>query len=148
LGVGELDAGIKSIAMLARADLAQRSGCIVAPLRARDHSTDRSAQETTMAVSAKVECKHEARAFAPVIDRTKCEGKEDCVRVCPYDVFEMGVLSLEQRRSLPFGARIKAWAHRNRQAFAVNADDCHACGLCVAACPEHAIKLERAASSA
>jgi 4Fe-4S ferredoxin len=28
---------------------------------------------------------------APAIDRNRCEGKEDCVEVCPCDVFEMGV---------------------------------------------------------
>jgi 4Fe-4S ferredoxin len=97
-----------------------------------------------MAAAADVDCKHEAGVFAPTINRTRCEGKEDCVRVCPYGVFEMGILSVDQRRALPLGARIKAWAHSNRQAFAINADNCHACGLCVSACPEHAIKLERA----
>ena len=96
-----------------------------------------------MAISEKVDCKHEAGIFAPIINRQRCEGKEDCVRVCPYNVFEMGILSPDERRVLPFGARIKAWAHGNRQAFAVGAGHCHACGLCVAACPEHAIKLER-----
>ncbi|HUA35364.1 MAG TPA: ferredoxin family protein [Candidatus Binataceae bacterium] len=99
-----------------------------------------------MAASANVQCKQEAGVFAPVVNRSRCEGKEDCVRVCPYDVFEMGILSNQQRRALSFGARVKAWAHGNRQAFAVRASECHACGLCVAACPEHAIKLERASS--
>ena len=93
--------------------------------------------------TATVQCKQEPGVFAPVINRNRCEGKEDCVQVCPYDVFEMGKLSLEDRAALPFVSRVKALIHRNRQAFAVNARDCHACGLCVAACPEHAIKLER-----
>jgi 4Fe-4S ferredoxin len=96
-----------------------------------------------VATASSVECKQEAGVFAPVINRNRCEGKEDCVRVCPYNVFEMGTLSVDQRRALPFVSRLKAWAHRNRQAFAVRADDCHACGLCVAACPEHAITLAR-----
>jgi ferredoxin len=31
--------------------------------------------------------------------------------------------------------------HGWKQAFAVNADACRACGLCVEACPEKAIRL-------
>jgi 4Fe-4S ferredoxin len=96
-----------------------------------------------MANATNIECKQEAGTFAPVIDRNRCEGKEDCVQVCPYDVFEMRRLSPDDKRSLPFVSRVKAMLHRNWQAFAVRADQCHACGLCVAACPTHAIKLER-----
>ena len=78
-----------------------------------------------------------------MIDRNRCEAKEDCVRVCPYSVFAIHALSVEDRRALSLVGRVKAWAHGNRQAFAVNAADCHGCGLCVAACPEAAIRLER-----
>lgn len=87
------------------------------------------------------DCKHDAGAMIPVIDRNRCEGKEDCVRVCPYDVFEMGKIGPEERRGLTLIGRLKAFAHRGRQAFAVRADECHGCGLCVTACPEHAITL-------
>ena len=80
----------------------------------------------------------------PVIDRNRCEGKEDCVRACPYAVFEMGRLTVEELRGLSLVGRLKAWAHGGRQAFAVHADVCHGCGLCVTACPEHAITLRRA----
>ena len=93
--------------------------------------------------SSKAECKQAAGAFAPVIDRTRCEAKEDCVEACPYHVFEVRVLGDPDKRALPLIARVKAWVHGNRQAFAVRAGDCHACGLCVIACPEHAIKLMR-----
>ena len=98
-----------------------------------------------MATAASAECKQDAGVFEPIINRTKCEGKEDCVEVCPYNVFEMGKLSAEDKNALPFASRVKAWVHGNRQSFAVRADQCHACGLCVAACPEHAIKLQRIA---
>ncbi|MGH6989921.1 MAG: 4Fe-4S dicluster domain-containing protein [Stellaceae bacterium] len=91
-----------------------------------------------------IECKHPAGEFVPVVDRARCEGKEDCVRVCPYSVFEIGTLTAEDRSELSFFGRLKAAAHGNRQAFAVRAEQCHGCGLCVAACPEKAIKLARA----
>jgi 4Fe-4S ferredoxin len=80
----------------------------------------------------------------PVVNRGRCEGKEDCVRVCPYDVFEIGTLGAADRAELSFFARFKATMHGNRQAFAVRAGQCYGCGLCVAACPEKAIKLARA----
>ena len=78
---------------------------------------------------------------APVIDRNRCEAKEDCVRVCPYDVFEVHALGPAEKATMSWLGRLKAFAHRNRQAFAVRAQDCHACQLCVAACPEQAISL-------
>jgi 4Fe-4S ferredoxin len=96
-----------------------------------------------MADSTTESCTQPAGVVAPVIDRTRCEGKEDCVDVCPYDVFEVRVLTKEERSELPFLARIKAMAHGNRQAFAVRAELCHSCGLCVSACPERAIRLAR-----
>jgi NAD-dependent dihydropyrimidine dehydrogenase PreA subunit len=98
------------------------------------------------AAAADPDCKHPAGAFAPLIDRNRCEAKEDCLRVCPYDVFEIAPLSPEHKRALSLVGRLKAWAHGNRQAFAVRADACHACGLCVAACPEDAIRLARVSS--
>ena len=90
------------------------------------------------------DCKQEAGKFRPVIDRNRCEGKEDCVRVCPYDVFTMGRLPSVDRRSLTFLGKVKGFAHRWRQAFPTDADACHACGLCVSSCPEKAITLARA----
>jgi NAD-dependent dihydropyrimidine dehydrogenase PreA subunit len=90
------------------------------------------------------ECKEQG-LLAPVIDRNRCEGKEDCVRICPYDVFEIGTLPSEERAKLSLKGRLKAFVHGNKQAFAVRAADCHGCGLCVEACPEKAITLRRAA---
>ena len=88
-------------------------------------------------------CTQPAGIVAPVVDRAKCEGKEDCVRVCPYDVFEVRSLTGEERRGLSLSTRFKVWAHGGEQAFVVNGDQCHSCGLCVATCPEHAIQLAR-----
>ena len=79
--------------------------------------------------------------MAPVIDRGRCEAKADCVRVCPFHVFEVRSLTADERRSVPFVGKVKLLFHGGRQAFAVRAADCHACGLCVSACPEGAIRL-------
>lgn len=86
------------------------------------------------------DCKGAGRVV-PVIDRNRCEGKEDCVRVCPHDVFVMALLTDADKAVLSLLGRVKAWAHGNRQAYAVNAAACHTCGLCVTACPEKAIRL-------
>jgi 4Fe-4S ferredoxin len=87
------------------------------------------------------ECKGEPGRVAPAIDRNECEGKADCLRVCPYGVFELGVLPREQRRALSLLGRLKGYAHGWKQAFVVKPNDCHACKLCVDACPEDAIHL-------
>jgi 4Fe-4S ferredoxin len=94
--------------------------------------------------NAGAQCKEPA-VVAPVIDRNRCEGKEDCVRVCPYGVFEMVKLDEEQRRELAGFGRLRAFFHGYRQALVARADQCHACGQCVTACPEKAIKLEAVA---
>lgn len=78
----------------------------------------------------------------PVIDRNRCEAKAECVRVCPYHVFELRALAPEDKKGMSLRGRIKARVHGNRQAFVARPQDCHACGKCVAACPEDAIRLE------
>jgi NAD-dependent dihydropyrimidine dehydrogenase PreA subunit len=88
-------------------------------------------------------CRQPAGVVAPVVDLKRCEGKADCVRVCPYDVFEVRKLTGEERLRLSLLARLKVMAHGGKQAFVVNGDQCRSCGLCVAACPEHAIRLMR-----
>jgi 4Fe-4S ferredoxin len=77
----------------------------------------------------------------PIIDRARCEGKEDCVRVCPYHVFELRVVPPETRATLGVLGRLKLRVHGGRQAYVRAPEDCHGCGLCVPACPEKAIKL-------
>jgi len=90
-------------------------------------------------------CRPEAGELLPVIDRNRCDGKQDCVAVCPFDVFEMRRLSVADISSLPFPPRKAHKLAGKWQAFTVRAEACHACNLCVVACPENAIRLVRKA---
>jgi NAD-dependent dihydropyrimidine dehydrogenase PreA subunit len=90
------------------------------------------------------ECKQDPGAFRPVVNRGKCEGKRDCVEVCPYDVFEVRRIEDADFAQLSFLGKLKSVAHKRQTAYTPRAGQCRACGKCVAACPEKAIKLERA----
>lgn len=59
-------------------------------------------------------------AFHPIVDQEKCVGCEECVDVCPVEVFEM-----ENDKSSP-----------------VNAEECMGCESCVEVCEEDAIVVE------
>jgi 4Fe-4S ferredoxin len=83
-------------------------------------------------------------AWRPVVDRARCEGKGDCVAVCPYGVFEVGRMSAEDHGALPLLARFKVRVHGMKTALMPKLDACRACGLCVVACPEDALTLVRA----
>ncbi len=87
------------------------------------------------------ECKAPAGSFIPVVDRGRCEAKADCVAVCPYDVFDIGRIEPADYRALPWLARLKVAVHGMQTAYTPRADQCRACGLCVVACPEGAIRL-------
>ena len=45
--------------------------------------------------------------------------------------------------ALGFLAKLKSRGHGRKTAYTPGADACHACALCVRACPETAIRLER-----
>ena len=87
------------------------------------------------------ECNADPGTFRPVVDAHKCEGKGDCVAVCPHDVFEVGRMEDARYQTLPFFVRLKVRAHGRKTSFTPRADECRACGLCVVACPEDAIRL-------
>ena len=87
------------------------------------------------------QCKAAPASYAPVIDRGKCEGKNDCVEVCPYDVFEVRRIDDADFAALSFVGKMKSRAHGRKTAYTPNAAACQACGLCVVACPEDAIEL-------
>jgi len=59
-------------------------------------------------------------AFNPIVDDSKCAGCEECVEVCPVDVFEM----------------------QEGKSVAVNAEECLGCESCVEVCEEDAITVE------
>jgi 4Fe-4S ferredoxin len=86
-------------------------------------------------------CPGEPGKVAPVVDRNRCEAKDDCVRVCPYDVFALRTLTQAERGGLSWVGRLKTWAHGGKQVFVVHPENCHACQLCIDACPEDALKL-------
>jgi NAD-dependent dihydropyrimidine dehydrogenase PreA subunit len=88
-------------------------------------------------------CHAAPATWKPVVDRTRCEGKSDCVAVCPYDVFRVGTIDDSEYRALPFLARLKLRVHGKKTVFMPNIDACRACGLCVVACPEDALTLVR-----
>ncbi|HVO30632.1 MAG TPA: 4Fe-4S binding protein [bacterium] len=86
-------------------------------------------------------CRAPAGTWVPVINQARCEGKADCVVVCPYGVFEVGTLTDEEFGALGFFARLKSRAHGRKTARTPKADLCRACGYCVVVCPEKAITL-------
>jgi 4Fe-4S ferredoxin len=86
-------------------------------------------------------CKSPPGTVIPVVNRNRCEAKADCVAVCPYEVFELRALTPDELAALSFLSRLRVRVHGGQQAFAVRADACRACGLCVSSCPERAISL-------
>jgi len=91
------------------------------------------------------ECKAAPGAWKPVVDVRRCEGKHDCVDVCPYDVFAVGPIDEAVYAALPWLNRLKLRVHGKKVATTPRAEACRACGLCVVACPEDAIQLVRSA---
>ncbi len=57
--------------------------------------------------------------YEVVVDQDKCEGCEECVEVCPVDVFEM-----EDGKSNP-----------------ANAEECLGCESCIEVCEPEAITV-------
>lgn len=88
-----------------------------------------------------VRCSAPPGAYQPVIDHARCEGKRDCIEVCPNDVCEVRRIDDDDFLALGRMSRMMVAAHRMVTAYTPNADQCRACGLCVLPCPEKAIRL-------
>ncbi|MFM0056141.1 ferredoxin family protein [Paraburkholderia phytofirmans] len=94
-----------------------------------------------MRETSAAECKQEPGVIAPVVDLTRCEGKGDCMEVCPENVFAIRRIDELDYRGLDLMHRLKLRVHGMKVAYTPNAQACRSCGLCVTACPERAIKL-------
>ncbi|AOJ33044.1 4Fe-4S dicluster domain-containing protein [Burkholderia metallica] len=90
-------------------------------------------------------CKQPPGVIAPVVDLKRCEGKGDCVAVCPENVFEIRRIDHADYACLGLMHRVKLRVHGMKVAYTPNAQACRSCGLCVTACPERAITLARLA---
>jgi NAD-dependent dihydropyrimidine dehydrogenase PreA subunit len=71
------------------------------------------------------------------VDPRRCEGKRECLRVCPQSVFALRTVD----PTLPFFTRLKVAAHGGMQAVVAYESLCTACMKCVEACPEDAIAV-------
>jgi 4Fe-4S ferredoxin len=56
-------------------------------------------------------------------------------------VFEVRRIDEQDFLALSFLGRLKSRVHGRQTAYTPHADACQACGLCVVACPEHALAL-------
>ncbi|MBR7987451.1 4Fe-4S dicluster domain-containing protein [Burkholderia cenocepacia] len=98
-----------------------------------------------MPQKSRAECKQKAGVIVPVVNLKRCEGKGDCVTVCPENVFEVRRIDQDDYLDLGLMHRLKLRVHGMKVAYTPNADACRSCGLCVTACPERAITLARRA---
>jgi len=93
------------------------------------------------ATKSKITCDETGGRVVPLVNRNRCEGKADCEVVCPYGVFEIRRLQADERAGLSTWGRFNLLVHGGKQAIVAFPENCHACGLCVKACPEKAIRL-------
>ena len=77
----------------------------------------------------------------PVVNRSRCEGKSECVAVCPENIFIVRTIDDADFARLSIFGKLKSVAHGKKTAYTPTAEACKSCGLCVPACPEDAIRL-------
>jgi NAD-dependent dihydropyrimidine dehydrogenase PreA subunit len=88
-------------------------------------------------------CKQAPGVIVPVVSLQRCEGKGDCVDVCPENVFRVQRIQQRDHREPSAIQKLKLRVHGMQVAYTPNAEACRNCGLCVSACPEQAITLKR-----
>jgi NAD-dependent dihydropyrimidine dehydrogenase PreA subunit len=103
--------------------------------------TEKAKRAAQHAKGPREKCRTEAGTHIPIVDRNACEGKRDCVEVCPYGVFEVRQIDDRDFSRLSFLGKLKSRMHGKLTAYTPEANLCQACGLCVVACPEDAITL-------
>lgn len=91
-------------------------------------------------------CDEAGGKLQPVVDFNSCSGAGDCVRVCPYTVFELRTIAAADQAVLNLKGRLKT-LFKKEKAYIIHPEACHACGLCVQACPEKAVRLVKVAGA-
>lgn len=92
-------------------------------------------------VNLETDYKLKPGTIIPVINRNRCEGKAECLEVCPYNVFELRLLTQTEKERLSRVGRFKLRVHRGKQAFPTRGDLCQGCSYFVKNCPEKDITL-------
>lgn len=87
------------------------------------------------------DCRGEPGRVVPVVARGRCEGKAECEAICPYEILDVHRIEDDDYRGISFISRLKVRARGMQSAYVIRPDACHACALCVGACPEKAITL-------
>lgn len=89
------------------------------------------------------DCRAPPGDYVPKVDRNRCEGKGDCTVVCPEGVFEVRTIEPPDFAKLSIVGKLKNIVHGRKTVYLPAIDQCRGCGLCVVACPEKAIELNR-----